>query len=116
MPSAPKLFRPLGAPAKRKGAKLEDRFRGSAAKRGYDRDWRKLREIKLKRDPLCEDCLADGRTEPAREVDHVERFRDADGRIDHRKRLDPKNLRSLCKPCHSRKTARETWHAQGVGG
>lgn len=62
--------------------------------------WRKLRARKLRIDPLCADCEAKGQIEPAVAVDHV---------LDRRDRpdleLDIDNLRSLCVPCHNRKTA-----------
>ena len=66
--------------------------------------WKKLRRRKLLDDPYCEepDCRA-----VATDVDHVER-------IELRPDLayEITNLRSLCHPHHSSKTARET----GFGG
>lgn len=69
-----------------------DKTRPSAAARGYDADWRKLRAAHLKAHPRCVRC-----GDPARDVDHIEPIRVAPLR-----RLDPGNLQSLCKPCHSR--------------
>ncbi len=57
--------------------------------------WRRIRAAKLARDPVCEEC----RRELANEVDHV----DGDNRNNA-----ATNLRSLCRPCHSRKTRRTT--------
>ena len=72
-----------------------DDKRQSAAKRGYDRRWQKVRKIKLITDPLCEHCGA-----VATEVDHITPLkRGGDNSMD--------NLQSLCKPCHSRKTIAE---------
>lgn len=72
--------------------------------RVYDSSaWKRLRSIQLADQPFCEDCLEDGRTTAATDVDHVERVRDRPDLA-----LDSSNLRSLCKPCHSRKTARES--------
>lgn len=76
----------------------QERQRGSAAKRGYGRRWQKIRLMKLRRDPLCEDHLERGEIVEATEVDHV------DGDVGN---VAWENLRSLCKPCHSRKTVRE---------
>lgn len=59
--------------------------------------WRRTRALKLAEQPLCEDCHEKGMTTAATEVDHVVAL-SAGGAHD----LD--NLRSLCKPCHSRKT------------
>lgn len=69
-----------------------DQQRPSASARGYDADWRKLRARHLAAHPFCRRCGA-----PAAEVDHVEPVRSAPSR-----RLDPTNLQSLCRPCHSR--------------
>lgn len=69
--------------------------RPSAARRGYDRKWRMIRAGFLKAHPRCEMCGA------------------AASEADHRTPLAAggthawANLRALCKPCHSRKTARE---------
>ena len=75
--------------------------RPSAARRGYDRRWQKVRALKLRMDPLCEGCKRAGRVTPANEVHHVVAL--ADGG----ERLAMDNLESLCKPCHSRETGRE---------
>jgi 5-methylcytosine-specific restriction enzyme A len=77
-----------------------DRERGNSAERGYGSRWRLLREWVLAREPLCRACLAQGRAEPATDVDHiVARSRGgSDG---------PSNLQALCASCHARKTASE---------
>ena len=82
-----------------------ERARGSAAARGYDAAWRRLREAHLALDPLCRFCADAGRTTPAREVDHVRPFRG----LDDPRRLDPCNLRSLCSSCHARHTRASQW-------
>ena len=76
--------------------------RTSARKRGYDRDWEKLRAYHLAGSPLCVFCLRDGKLMPANVVDHIKPFRD-----DWSLRLDPSNLQSLCKPCHDSEKQRE---------
>jgi 5-methylcytosine-specific restriction protein A len=76
-------------------AQANERMRGSAADRGYDTDWRRLRKAKLATDPICElrtRCIG----MVATEVHHVISIRD---RPDLR--LEWSNLRSTCKPCHS---------------
>lgn len=67
--------------------------------KAYDRrSWRDgIRPAKLRQDPLCVDCSKQGRAVAATEVDHV------DGDPENN---SPENLASMCKPCHSRKTAR----------
>jgi 5-methylcytosine-specific restriction protein A len=70
--------------------------------RVYDKaQWKRLRLLKLRASPLCEDCRAAGVVRPATVVDHVvpikfggERFPGLEG------------LRSLCAACHGAKTAR----------
>ena len=98
MSQASPKFRPLHAPT-RQGF---DRWRGSAAERGYDHDWTQVRTQKIRRDPLCEDCLLEGQTTPADEVDHVVPIKK-----DPSLRLVMSNLRSLCKSHHQRKTRRD---------
>lgn len=60
--------------------------------------WRRIREAQLNEEPLCRYHARRGQTVAANEVDH----RDGDATNN-----DPDNLQSLCKPCHSAKTARE---------
>ena len=79
-----------------------DAGRGSAAARGYDRKWRKVRALHLQHWPLCADCIDEGKLTPATEVDHVQPIETAPHR-----RLDPTNLRSQCHPHHMLKTARD---------
>ncbi|WP_288297318.1 HNH endonuclease signature motif containing protein [uncultured Pyramidobacter sp.] len=73
-------------------------------------EWRKLRAAYRRAHPLCEECLREGRTEPAVIVDHVKEI--ADGGDPY----DWDNLRSLCLACHNRKTAAERRRRAGGGG
>ena len=77
-----------------------DQRRGSAASRGYDHRWREKRLAYLRENPLCVECLKEGRSEPATQVDHVIALRK--GGAD-----EPSNYQSLCHHHHSVKTARE---------
>lgn len=61
--------------------------------------WKRLRRMKLARDPLCEECASLGRHRAATECDH--RIAVTKGGA----ALDIENLTSLCRTCHSRKTA-----------
>lgn len=70
--------------------------RGSAASRGYDATWRRLRDWHLSQYPLCEYCTRLGKLTPADVVDHIKPF---DGPLDPL-RLQTSNLQSLCKSCH----------------
>lgn len=67
--------------------------------------WRRARLAFLERNPMCADCAELGIDVEASEVDHI-----VPHRGDARLMWDRKNWQSLCKRCHSRKTAREVWH------
>lgn len=85
--------------SKRKASRQDhDQRRGSAARRGYGHNWRKARSMHLAANPLCVECLAEGRTVLATDVDHIIPRRDGgpDGNG---------NLQSLCHSHHARKTA-----------
>jgi 5-methylcytosine-specific restriction protein A len=77
---------------------LDDR-RGTAAQRGYDATWHKLRRMQLSREPLCRDCSQEHHVTLASEVHHIIAKRN--GGED-----SFNNLMSLCKTHHSRRTAR----------
>ena len=74
--------------------RLEE-LRPSSLARGFDRAWRKLRAQVLREEPWCRRC---GRE--STEVDH--RIPRSQGGTD-----DRENLQGVCKPCHSRKGAKE---------
>ena len=76
--------------------------RPSAAKRGYDTNWRKLRNYHLMVNPLCVMCEKEGYIRIAQVVDHI-----IPHKGDNSLRLDPNNLQSLCKRHHDQKTATE---------
>ena len=107
MPSRPPIHQPYHGAAERRLA--HDRWRGSAASRGYDGPWRALRKAKLKADPLCWWCQRDGHLMQATTVDHIEPI---STRPDLR--LVWSNLRSGCKPCHDAHTAHQV--AEGHRG
>lgn len=64
--------------------------------------WQRVRAEKLRRQPLCEDCLDAGRAVTATEVHHVVPL-SRGGSYGEMERLafDPANLRSLCRDCHA---------------
>jgi 5-methylcytosine-specific restriction endonuclease McrA len=72
--------------------------RAPSGERGYHWRWHKVREMKLRRDPLCEDCTAEGRTVKAEMVHHL------DGNARHN---DLENLVSLCTVCHGRRHSKD---------
>ncbi len=75
--------------------------RPSAARRGYDHHWQRVRLVHLALHPLCVDCREQGRLTPAAQVHHVAKVSDRPDLL-----CDPDNLMSLCERCHSRRTAR----------
>ena len=102
-PGCPELVDSGFCAAHQEDHKQYDRFRGTAASRGYDSDWTRIRLLALKRDNfLCLHCLATKRVTPAIDVDHIEP-------ISKRPelRLVLANLQSLCRACHVVKTKRE---------
>lgn len=74
--------------------KKQDKERGSASARGYSRHWRSVREMKLRRSPLCERCQEEGLVTEATEVHHIVPI--SDGGAPYA--FD--NLMSLCHRCH----------------
>jgi len=77
------------------GNRLFDKIRGTACKRGYDRQWRKLRAVIIAQSPMCRAC----ERRPSTDVDHITPKRR--GGTDERE-----NLQALCHQCHASKTAR----------
>lgn len=100
MPFRPPVHQPHGGAVARRNA--HDRWRGSAASRGYDATWRALRKAKLAADPLCWWCLSEGILTAANTVDHIVPIAERPAL-----RLVWSNLRSGCKPCHDAHTARQ---------
>lgn len=88
------LGRPRCPECERAKRKRYEASRGNAGQRGYGAAWRKLCKEMLQAAPYCQ-C---GRR--ADTVDHIVPRRR--GGTDA-----PGNLETMCRPCHSRKTAKE---------
>lgn len=73
--------------------------RPSSYQRGYDSNWRKVRRMYLADNPLCLDCMADGRYTPATDCHHIRKV--ADGGTHS---FD--NIMALCKTHHQQRTGR----------
>ena len=93
MPTSPKTFR------SKERAKEREEFRGSKQSRGYGGEWEKISRMKRQQCPVCEVC----NDATADDVDHIVPF---DG-VNDPLRTDWGNLRSICRPCHNRKTRRQ---------
>lgn len=64
--------------------------------------WKKLRENYRLQHPLCECCLSNGLAIPATEIHHKKRFMSGlNEEAKWRLLLNPNNLVSLCKECHT---------------
>jgi len=74
----------------------EEDIRLTSTERGYNYRWQKVRRMYLRKNPLCVECLKEGRVEPATVVDHIEPHRG-----DHEKFWNEDNFQSLCKRCHN---------------
>ena len=64
-------------------------------------EWKALRKLKLSINPLCEECLKSRRFVKATMADHIKPINQ--GGLP----LDINNLQSLCRSCHSIKSAKE---------
>ena len=96
MPDKPKRHRP--AKVATSTYRPPGKERESAASRGYDATWRKVRLAHLMANPVC---VTPGCGKSAYHVDHIIPHQDGGGR------LDRGNLQSLCHSCHSRKTPKD---------
>ncbi len=84
-------------PKHRADGRQYDNRRASPSKRGYGREWAKIRKAQILNFPFCRRCLRGGVHTAANEVDHIVPM--AEGG-DH----DAGNLQSLCKRHHTEKT------------
>lgn len=98
MPVRPKVHKPKGYQSSQERKAEADKKRPSACKRGYGREWQRIRKAHLSKNPLCIFCLKEGVTEAATVVDHI----DGDSFNN-----TPSNHRSLCKRCHDKRTGRD---------
>jgi predicted kinase/5-methylcytosine-specific restriction endonuclease McrA len=99
MPVRPITFRPAFQNARSESRREydKDRQRAEPWRKWYKlKVWQSLRAAQLRKEPLCENCLAEyGSITPADTVHH----KDAHGG-DWQKFCDPENLQSVCKECH----------------
>ncbi|MUG68654.1 HNH endonuclease [Paenibacillus campinasensis] len=79
-----------------------DHERGSSAKRGYGRLWRRERAEFLRENPRCVLHWKAGRLVASTVVDHI-----IPHKGDPKLFWDKNNWQALCKKCHDTKTARE---------
>lgn len=66
--------------------------------------WRRLsKQVKLRDDYMCQECLRNGSYTTADVTDHIIEVKD-----DWERRWDVSNMESLCHECHNRKTLAES--------
>ena len=85
-------------------ARTHKRFKQNKWQKFYGtKAWHNLRESKLLEQPLCEECLMQGKVTPATQVHHRTPFGIG---IDEQMKwdlfLDWDNLESICAECHRR--------------
>jgi 5-methylcytosine-specific restriction protein A len=85
----------------------KERYRGSAASRGYGRRWEQLRKMVLARDPLCRIAITCQGMRPSTDADHI-----IPKRLGGEDTME--NLQGACHACHSYKT--RVIDSRGVGG
>lgn len=81
----------------------------SRHERGYDSQWSKVRKIVIERDKgLCQMCLAEGRINPGRDVDHkIPKAKTKLMGWTREQQDHPDQLWYLCKNHHLAKTEQE---------
>jgi 5-methylcytosine-specific restriction protein A len=63
--------------------------------------WIKVRDLKRRLNPICEECERNGKITPYHTIDHIIPI------IEGGEWLDLDNLQTLCDTCHRKKTAKE---------
>ena len=83
-----------------------DQKRGTAAQRGYGARWARYSKRYREQNPLCADCLALGILTSVEHGGHVDHIKAVSG-PDDPNFWNADDHQSLCRSCHSAKTARE---------
>lgn len=92
----PTIYKPKKAKKKENNLYDEERRKIYKSTR-----WRKLRELKIAQQPLCEMCLKEGKTTIAEDVHHIESFMSTDDKVLRiALAYDYENLMSICKTHH----------------
>lgn len=77
-------------------------------KRYHTQQWRKVRAFVLSGNPLCKECIKQGRVTEATDVDHI-----IPVRVDDSGFFALANLQPLCASCHRSKSAKEKGVSNG---
>lgn len=84
---------------KQENKRYEKYDRDPAVRRRYGRAWKRIRDRYVSQHPLCEECLKRGRLTKTEEVHHILPLSRGGTHAES-------NLMALCKPCHSKITAK----------
>jgi 5-methylcytosine-specific restriction protein A len=83
------------------------RPKGKEITTAYNR-YRKLRQAYLIFNPLCQDCLLEGKTTPATQVHHLRRILSGNDELEMIEiATDPTNLMGLCEYHHNLRHSKE---------
>ena len=72
-------------------------------------NWKKVRDAYMKQNPLCEECLKQGKVTPATSVHHL-KSPFSKGEINYTLLLEYENLMAICHECHGKLHAQEQGH------
>ena len=81
--------------AKIMNAHYEKFTRGYSPGKRYGRAWKRIRDRYVRKHPLCEQCLKEGRYVAAEEVHHIVPLSEGGSN-------EEKNLMGLCRSCHEK--------------
>lgn len=103
MPTRPASHKPVSAfgSSRKQSQRTYDQARGPDRQWYGKPSWRRFRRWFLSQYPLCADCQERGELTEATEVHHVEKRKDNPDEA-----FNEDNCKSLCKGCHSSRTAR----------
>ncbi len=85
-----------------KKSRKDDTEKRKERKKFYNsKIWLDLRERKLKKSPICEICIVEGRVTAANQVHHEKGIMNYDV-LDYEKATDYDSLVSICSQCHGK--------------
>lgn len=105
MPQRPEIHKPSGFKPRANRKEILRRY-DATHERNRDvygtGDWKRLSLLHRQANPLCVQCLQEGRTEAAVLVDHI-----VPVSVNRSLAFEASNLQGLCRKCHAIKTMRD---------
>lgn len=111
-PGCPELL-PLGTDARcEKHKRQYNRERSQNVNQSFynSTQWKRLRAVVRKEEPICSECKKHGRVSLTQHVDHILPIAEGGAK------LARENLAGLCESCHNAKTRRENQRPSTPGG